>query len=85
LRKNEPKGSPRRDPFPARISGVKAILESTLTCPECGFSKTERMPLDNCLFFYECQGCRKVLSPKPEYCCVFCSYGSVKCPPEQMK
>jgi hypothetical protein len=24
-----------------------------------------------------------VLRPKPGDCCVFCSYGSVKCPPQQ--
>lgn len=71
--------------LPAKLSRMKPVLASTLTCPECGFSKTETMPLDACQFFYECQGCKAVLHPKPGLCCVFCSYGSVKCPPEQMK
>jgi len=56
---------------------------STITCPECGFQKTENMPENACQFFYECTGCNSILKPKNGDCCVFCSYGSVKCPPEQ--
>jgi hypothetical protein len=57
------------------------ILESVLTCPDCGFATTEIMPTDACLHFYECHGCRKLLRPKAGDCCVFCSYGTIKCPP----
>lgn len=60
-----------------------AELVSTLVCPRCGFAKEETMPEDACQFFYECRGCGAVLKPKPGDCCVFCSYGSVKCPPRQ--
>lgn len=56
---------------------------SILKCPFCGFEKEETMPPDSCHFFYECNNCKKVLKPKPGDCCVFCSYGSVKCPPKQ--
>jgi len=59
------------------------VLESTITCPRCGAAQTERMPIDACQFFYECAGCKATLRPKPGDCCVFCSYGSVKCPPMQ--
>src|SRR5258707_987918 len=59
------------------------ILESTLTCPSCGTAKTEVMPTDACQFFYECTGCGELLKPKSGDCCVFCSYGSVPCPPIQ--
>ena len=31
-----------------------------------------------------CKQCRKLLRPKSGDCCVFCSYGSVKCPPVQL-
>ena len=41
------------------------------------------MPTDACQFFYECAGCGALLRPKPGECCVFCSYGSVRCPPMQ--
>lgn len=61
----------------------KIILESVLTCPECGFSRRETMPEDACLYFYECASCNALLRPKHGDCCVFCSYGSVKCPPKQ--
>jgi hypothetical protein len=43
------------------------------------------MPTDACQFFYECKGCGTLLKPKPGDCCVFCSYGSVKCPPIQQQ
>ena len=59
------------------------VLESTLTCPNCGASKQEQMPTDACLWFYECSACKTLLKPKKGDCCVFCSYGTVKCPPIQ--
>jgi hypothetical protein len=60
------------------------ILESVLACPHCGFAAVEVMPTDACLYFYECTNCRIVLRPLAGDCCVFCSYGSVKCPPIQL-
>jgi hypothetical protein len=59
------------------------ILDSVLTCPKCGTEKIERMPTDACQFFYECARCGELLRPKAGDCCVFCSYGSVPCPPRQ--
>ena len=59
------------------------IEYSTITCPHCGHAERERMPTDACQYFYECRGCRAVLNPAPGDCCVFCSYGDVKCPPMQ--
>ena len=59
------------------------ILESTITCPECDFAKTEEMPTNACIHFYECEGCGVRLKPQPGDCCVFCSYGNEKCPPQQ--
>ena len=58
-------------------------LDSILTCPQCGHAEAEVMPTDACVFFYECRQCRTVLRPRPGDCCVFCSYGSVRCPPKQ--
>ncbi len=58
-------------------------LNSVLTCPKCGHAKQEIMPTDACQFFYECESCRALLRPKPGDCCVFCSFGSIKCPPVQ--
>jgi hypothetical protein len=55
-------------------------LESTITCPACGFATTETMPTDACQVRYPCQWCGEVLKPKAGDCCVYCSYGTVPCP-----
>ncbi len=62
---------------------MKIILQSTITCPHCGHKKEETMPTDACQYFYECENCKKVIKPKHGDCCVYCSYGTVKCPPIQ--
>ncbi len=59
------------------------IATSELTCPKCGYQSIETMPTDACIYFYDCKGCGAVLRPKVGDCCVFCSYGSVPCPPIQ--
>lgn len=58
-------------------------LVTVFTCPACGASAEERMPEDACQFFYECSACKTLVRPKPGDCCVYCSYGSVPCPPVQ--
>jgi hypothetical protein len=55
-------------------------LHSTITCPNCGHKKEEIMPTDACSYFYDC---KTVLKPLKGDCCVYCSYGTVKCPPIQ--
>jgi len=60
------------------------VLESTITCPNCGTGCVETMPTDACQFYYECPQCKALLRPKAGDCCVFCSYGSVPCPPIQL-
>jgi hypothetical protein len=57
--------------------------QSVITCPHCGVSKSETMPTDACQFYYDCTCCGALLRPKQGDCCVFCSYGSVPCPPIQ--
>jgi len=61
-------------------NGKSVELKSTLTCPNCGHKKYEIMPTDACQFFYECENCKVILKPKQGDCCVYCSYGTVKCP-----
>lgn len=65
------------------MSMGKVILESTITCPKCGHQKAETMPTDACQWFYECKGCGALLKPLDGDCCVYCSYGTVSCPPMQ--
>ena len=59
------------------------VLQSTITCPECEHGKEEIMPTESCQYFYECENCKTVLKPEEGDCCVYCSYGSVPCPPVQ--
>jgi hypothetical protein len=77
-----------KDAMPIPIGAMTmsdSVHESVLTCPKCAFASAETMPTDACQFFYECKGCGAVLKPNPGDCCVFCSFGSVKCPPIQAK
>jgi hypothetical protein len=67
-----------------RGDGAGVILQSVITCPKCGHRAQETMPTNACLFFYDCSACGATLKPKSGDCCVFCSYGSVPCPPIQM-
>ncbi|MFI5160784.1 MAG: GDCCVxC domain-containing (seleno)protein [Sphingobacteriales bacterium] len=62
---------------------TQILLKSITTCPTCGYEKEEIMPTDSCLYFYICEGCGTHLKPLEGDCCVFCSYGTVKCPPVQ--
>lgn len=59
------------------------VMRSQLTCPSCQARYTQTMPMDACIYFFECGACGAMLRPKPGDCCVFCSYGSVPCPPVQ--
>lgn len=56
---------------------------STITCPECGQETEVEMPTDSCQYFWECRACQTVLRAEEGDCCVFCSYGTVACPPVQ--
>lgn len=62
---------------------MRILTKSIITCPNCGYGTEELMPIDACQYFYECENCKSVLKPKKGDCCVYCSYGSVICPPRQ--
>jgi len=63
---------------------LETQIQSVITCPKCGFKKEEDMPENACQFFYQCENCKAILKPLTGDCCVFCSYGSEKCPPKQL-
>ncbi|HEY2531262.1 MAG TPA: GDCCVxC domain-containing (seleno)protein [Xanthobacteraceae bacterium] len=69
---------------PQGVEGDGVVLDSTIRCPHCSMARCERMPVDACRIAYECTGCGATLRPLPGDCCVFCSYGSVPCPPVQL-
>lgn len=58
-------------------------LRSRLTCPSCGHETDETMPSDACIVRFDCPSCGAILKPLAGDCCVFCSYGTVPCPPIQ--
>lgn len=58
-------------------------LFSVLTCPECAHAERLAMPSNACVFFHECASCHALLRPSEGDCCIFCSFGSVRCPPMQ--
>jgi rubredoxin len=66
-----------------RRSALDVKLDSVVTCSMCGYRSKERMPTDYCLIKYQCRKCGYVMTPKAGDCCIFCSYGSVPCPPIQ--
>jgi hypothetical protein len=66
-----------------KSDNIEVILKSIVTCPECGHRKQEIMPTNACQYFYECVKCKAILKPKEGDCCVYCSYGSMDCPPIQ--
>jgi hypothetical protein len=53
------------------VKTAAPVLESVLTCAQCGHTKTEIVPTDACQFFYECERCEAVLRPLAGDCCVF--------------
>jgi len=58
-------------------------LQSIITCPRCQHQTDETMPTDACVYVYECKACGATMKPIKGACCVFCSYGSIACPPVQ--
>ncbi|MBI1342439.1 MAG: hypothetical protein GC171_05845 [Terrimonas sp.] len=60
-------------------------LKSIITCPHCGHSKEETMPTDACQYFYQCENCKTIIKPLAGDCRVYCSYGTIPCPPVQQE
>jgi len=39
------------------------VLRATLTCPHCGHEKSETMPTNACVHFYQCTGAARFFGP----------------------
>ena len=63
--------------------GNEKPLQSEITCPKCGHKKMEIMPTDVCVITYICEKRKAELHPKDGDCCVFCTYGTHKCPSKE--
>ncbi|HSE60347.1 MAG TPA: GDCCVxC domain-containing (seleno)protein [Nitrospiraceae bacterium] len=64
---------------------METVNRCVLTCPHCGTGTEQEMPENACVVFFQCPSCKSVLRPLSGDCCVFCSYGNVKCPPVQLQ
>lgn len=64
---------------------TEVIANYELACPQCGHKEVFEIPTDACQWFHQCAACHELLKPKQGDCCVFCSYGSVPCPPIQLE
>lgn len=64
-------------------SSTQVSETSEITCPKCGYKKTETLPTEVCLIKYTCDSCSAISYSKDGDCCVFCSYGTHKCPSKQ--
>lgn len=64
-------------------SSTEISTQSEITCPKCGHKKMETLPTDVCLLKYNCEKCDTTFFPKEGDCCVFCTYGTHKCPSKQ--
>ena len=64
-------------------TAVTDPTRSNLTCPACGNTENKVLPTEVCLIKYTCPRCKTDIYPKEGDCCVFCSYGTVKCPSKQ--
>ena len=69
--------------FPSGRENFMRTTFSILTCPDCEHSSEEHIPRDYWVILHRCRSCNKMLKPHAGNCCVFCSYGSVKCNGEQ--
>jgi len=58
-------------------------LQSVITCPACNYKALDAMPTEACQYIYDCKRCGHRMKPVRGKCCVYCSYGSAKCPSMQ--
>ena len=59
------------------------MTRAQITCPACRARTSEVMPVNACVYVYECPACGTLLRPRSGDCCVFCSYADRPCPPRQ--
>jgi hypothetical protein len=58
---------------------------SVLQCTGCGFTQEFEMPQYASRKHFYCPDCRKAHQSRKEECCIYCSYGSVPCPQQQVR
>ncbi len=64
---------------------TEILSKNMLTCPECASQQTAEMLDTGHSYAYQCDHCSEIIEKKEDSCCVYCSYGEVKCPSQQIK
>jgi phage terminase large subunit GpA-like protein len=64
---------------------LEVLNKNSLSCPECGENQRVDMLDADYSFAYQCNSCNSIIEKKENSCCVYCSYGEVKCPTQQIK
>ena len=64
---------------------MEVLYKNCLVCPECGAKQKVEMLETGYSYAYQCDSCLEIIEKKEDDCCVYCSYGEVKCPSEQVK
>ncbi len=54
--------------------------KANIKCPECDSIQEIDIPENNCLPFYKCNKCNKMINAPKDFCCVICAYSDKKCP-----
>jgi len=61
------------------------VMDCVITCPVCQTKTRETMPGEIPKMVYQCPVCLTWLGPKKGDHCIYDSYGSVNCPPLQIR
>lgn len=58
---------------------------ANLKCPYCGYIMKVKIPENQCLVFWQCEKCHKIITTPKDKCCVICAYSDKKCPLSKTK
>lgn len=64
---------------------LQVLYKNILTCPNCGATQPVKMLALEVRSVYQCNACKKIIQAHANECCIYCEYGEVKCPSEQVK
>ncbi len=78
-------GRSRADSPKPQVSWDGIQRTCTITCPACNATSSELMSRESLKRVYHCPQCLAWLAPKSGDHCIYDSYGSVMCPPLQLK
>ncbi len=55
------------------------FIETVIKCPHCGVEQQATMTLTGKKIAHDCRFCNQTMYAKKGECCVFCSFGAIKC------